>query len=110
VSDAARAAGISRSQAHRVRSDDPEFAAAWAEAEAMAVDRLERIAFQRASKTSDTLLIFLLKAHRREKYGDQITVNVLMKALQQLQALPQPDLLKALGYPADAECADAGDG
>jgi len=98
VSDAAKAAGVDRTLPYHVRSEEPEFAAAWAEAEAIAVDRLERIAFQRASKTSDTLLIFLLKAHRREKYGDQITVNVLLKAMQQLQALPRADMLKALGY------------
>jgi hypothetical protein len=99
VTDAARWARVDRTYPYAVKQRDPAFAAQWEEAEAIAVDHLEKIAFQRAEKQSDTLLIFLLKAHRRQKYGDQVTVTLLLRAMQQLQALPQADMLKALGYP-----------
>ena len=41
---------------------------------------LEREAIRRATEGSDTLMIFLLKANRPEKYRDNTTANVTMKA------------------------------
>lgn len=40
------------------------------------VDGLESVAIERAKEKSDGLLMFLLKAERREKYGDQSNVNL----------------------------------
>jgi len=67
---ACQAAGIDRPKAYNHRDKDPAFAAAWQEALEDAVDVLEAVARQRALEMSDTLLIFLLKSHRPEKYRE----------------------------------------
>ena len=79
VSRAARTAKISRMQLYRDRAADPEFAAAWQAAQQTGLDSLEDVANVRARRDSDTLLIFLLKAHRPEKYREttkHINVNL----------------------------------
>lgn len=97
VTAAARAAGIDRSTAYRYRNKDTaparEFAAAWDDALEEAIDSLEAEAWRRArdgvdhpviyegeitdtyKKYSDTLLIFLLKANRPQKYRDNIDIT-----------------------------------
>lgn len=71
VRQACEAAGIRRTAAYDYRDDEPAFRAAWDEAMEDACDELEKIARERASRMSDTLLIFLLKAHRPEKYRER---------------------------------------
>lgn len=71
VSEACRLAEIPRHQAYRERKRSETFAAAWQEALEIAVDHLEDEARARAVQRSDTLLMFLLKAHRPEKYRDR---------------------------------------
>ncbi len=100
VTHAARSAGISRSRVYDIRKENAEFAAAWDEAEETAVDSLEGEARRRAlegidepivyqgeiqrdgdgkpvtiKKYSDTLLMFLLKAHRPEKYRERFDIK-----------------------------------
>lgn len=53
------------------RARHSEFAHAADAAIEAGTDRLEDIAVKRAEEQSDTLLIFLLKARRRDKYGDR---------------------------------------
>ena len=90
VSEAARQAGIARSGAYEWRDADPEFAAAWAEAEQEAADKLEREAWRRGvegvdkpvtfqgaitatyKEYSDRMLELLLKAHRPEKFKERV--------------------------------------
>ena len=90
VSAAARAAGIARQTAYEARETDPGFKAEWDDAIEESVDELEAAAFTRAKgieipivnkqgeivghrvEASDPLAIFLLKAHRRVKYGTKI--------------------------------------
>ncbi len=87
VSAAARAAGKSRSSAYQLRQQDAAFRAAWDEALDEALDALEAELWRRALKGvarpvfyggkccgvirsySDQLGMFLLKAHRPERYG-----------------------------------------
>jgi len=82
----ADAAGIDRDTAYWRRQRDETFAARWAQAEQDAIDVLEAEARRRALSVSDTLLIFLLKAHRpalyRERYQreDETTDLLLMQA------------------------------
>lgn len=89
VSAAARAAMVDRSTPYHWREMDEEFARAWDEAVEVAVDALEGEAWRRAAigvlepvfqkgaqvgqirRYSDTLMITLLKAHRREKYSEK---------------------------------------
>ena len=98
VSDAATAAGVPRRTAYEWRSADATFAAAWDDAIDVAADTMEREAFRRAvegveepvygrvgkdsdgeigriTKYSDTLLIFLLKGARPEKYRERQQVE-----------------------------------
>lgn len=87
-------AGVSRTHAYRMRNSDPDFAALWDEALTLAVGTIEDEAHRRAvhgvdtpvyykgeecgsvRKYSDTLLMFLLKAHKPEKYRERYNVNV----------------------------------
>jgi hypothetical protein len=71
VSHAARSAGIGRRTAYDWRDADPDFAAAWQEAEDEAVDKLEQVARDRAIDGSDRMMEILLKAHRPDKYVER---------------------------------------
>lgn len=89
VSLAAEAAGMSRQALYRLRAADDAFAQAWAEALEEAVDALDAEARRRAVEGScrpvfyrgqvvgemrhysDTMLMFLLRAHRPEIYGSR---------------------------------------
>lgn len=73
VAGACRAARISRTIAYAWRAQDPVFAAAWEDALNNALDDLEQEAFRRAREGSDQLVMFLLKAHRPDKYRDVVS-------------------------------------
>lgn len=76
VSQAARSVGVGRRTVYDRRENDPDFKAAWDDVLAEAMDGLEAEALKRAKKGSDTLLIFLLKSNRPEKYKDQSKLEV----------------------------------
>ncbi len=94
VTHAARTAGISRSRVYDIRKEDAEFAAAWDNAIEEGADALELEARRRALegvkepvfykgevcghvlRYSDTLLMFLLKAHRPEKYRERYQATI----------------------------------
>ncbi len=94
VGKACAAVGISRQTAYNWREDDPEFAAAWERAMKAGVMGLEDEAHRRAfdgvdepvfykgdecgtvRKYSDTLTIFLLKAHNPEKYREKTSMEL----------------------------------
>lgn len=106
VRAACQAAGVARTTVYERRAEHPSFAEAWDEALSEAVELLEAAAWQRAAKGttrekgvyyrgkpiatekiteySDTLLIFLLKAHKPGMYRDHVTstnFNVDLKDL-----------------------------
>lgn len=68
-------AEIGRRTAYDRREKFPEFKAAWDEAMEEACDALEAVAWSRAQAGSDLLTIFLLKAHRPEKYRENVHVQ-----------------------------------
>jgi hypothetical protein len=70
VRQACAAADVSRKTAYQHRERSATFRADWDIALEEACDRLEAIAWERAATVSDTLCIFLLKAHRPAKYRD----------------------------------------
>lgn len=70
------AAGISRETAYNHREYSAEFRAAWETAWEEAIDVLEAVAFQRAQKSSDVLVIFMLKANRPAKYRETIKIDL----------------------------------
>ncbi len=87
VRAACEAAGISRSAAYAAKTKGVTFSKAWDDAIQDAADVLEAEAWRRARakrdkdgniivQGSDTLLIFLLKAHRPDKYREQLRVSI----------------------------------
>jgi hypothetical protein len=71
-SEACRNAKVGRTIVWQDRRDDPDFAAACSDAMEEYADGLEEEARKRSTTgKSDTLLIFLLKAARPEKYRDR---------------------------------------
>jgi DNA-directed RNA polymerase specialized sigma24 family protein len=77
---AASAAGIDRSTPYRRAQRDPVFARDWAAAEQDAIDALEAEARRRALASSDQLLMFLLRAHRPERYRETLDLHVEFRA------------------------------
>ena len=100
VRAACKAAGISRETAYDNRRSNAVFAQAWAEAIEDACDLLEAAAWVRARSTSDTLLIFLLKAHRPEKYREttrHLHVGITAEQAAQMTDEQLDEELKRLG-------------
>lgn len=75
VRSAAAAAGIAANTAYTRRKADPKFAAAWDEVIETAMQELERAVYKRATEGSDLLAMFLLKAHRPDKYRDNARIE-----------------------------------
>ena len=71
VTKACNAAGIGRRTVYDWRGDDEKFAAEWEDAVETGTDVLEDEAVKRAKDGSDTLLIFMLKARRPDKFKDR---------------------------------------
>ena len=114
VTEAAEKAGVNRQYVYRVRDTDEAFAAEWDDALAKSVDEAERELFRRAVKGvrkpvyqngkqvgeiqeySDTLLIFLLKSHRAERYRDRtenMNVDVSMLSDEAIERLAKGESL-----------------
>jgi transposase len=75
VRAAAKTIGAGRRTVYDWRDADPEFKKRWDEAIEDGTDTLEDAARARALDTSDTLLIFTLKARRPEKYRENVNLN-----------------------------------
>lgn len=72
VANACRKSGVSYPRAYALRAEDSEFRNQWDEAVKAGVGALEDAAWRRAkSGKSDTLAIFLLKAHDPERYREK---------------------------------------
>ena len=79
VRAASQAAGVTRAGAYKARKHDLAFAQEWDDALDDACDLLEWVARKRAFSSSDLLLIFLLKAHRPERYADRLQVEHVVR-------------------------------
>lgn len=78
VMAACRAVGISRTTWYRWRTEDKQFDIGVQEAQEAVADDLEQEAIKRAKDgKSDTLLIFLLKGLRPEKYREHRELAVM---------------------------------
>lgn len=71
VKAAAAAAQASRQSFYALKAKDEDFAKAWEDCLEDGTDELEDEAVRRAKAGSDTLLIFLLKGRRPDKYKDR---------------------------------------
>ena len=129
ITAASEAAGIARKTYYAWRDSDPEFAAAAKQAEEAAADYLEAEVFRRATegveepqfyqgkqvatvmRKSDTLLMFMLKGLRPEKFRDNVKHEVSGQ-LNFALALPegfQPEQLGASGAIDVTPAADDAD-
>lgn len=72
VTNAADGIGVSRQALYKLRQEDENFAEEWDSAIEEGTDRLEDEAIRRAMGSSDTLMIFMLKARRPQKYKDRV--------------------------------------
>ena len=106
---ACQKAGISRPVAYKHRNRSARFAAEWDTALAEAVDVLEAEARRRGLAASDTLLIFLLKAHRPEVYRETIRNDHAGQVKIDLGALDESQLERlAAGEDPAAVVAESG--
>lgn len=76
VSKSARLAGVPRRTVYDERDKNPDFAQAWEDALEEGADELEEEARKRALADSDTLLIFLLKGLKPDKYRENKRVEL----------------------------------
>ena len=81
VKEACQQAGIARPAAYDRRNADAAFAAAWDVAQQEGYDELEKEARSRALLKSDKLIMFLLKAYRRDVFGDKVEITSKEDAL-----------------------------
>ena len=101
-----RKSGISRQAAYHAYDADEEFKSEWDSALEQACDSLEKEARRRALGQSDTLLIFLLKAHRPGKFREVIrteTKNLNVNANVDLIDFSLEELKALLGKMANDE-------
>jgi len=82
VTLAARGAGVSRTEIYELRHNEPEFAKAWDSAIEEAVELLEAVAWQRAKNQSDSLIMFLLKAYKSERFADRLRIEGNLNIMQ----------------------------
>ena len=76
VRAACQKAGVSRSEAYRLRAEDSTFAVSWQQALQDGIDVIEATLMARAMKRDTVAGIFLLKNLRPEVYGENVNVNV----------------------------------
>lgn len=123
VTLAARAGGVSRRRAYQVRDEEPDFAKLWDDALQEGIDLLEheaqRRAFEGTNKPvfyqgyecgtvreySDTLTIFLLKAHRPDKFRE--TSKVELSGSLELRTMTDDEIEAELAQLAALEAAGA---
>lgn len=68
--------GVSRKAHCRWLEDYPKYKELYETMRERFVDGLEAVAIERAKEKSDSLMLALLKAHRKEVYGDTSNVNM----------------------------------
>ena len=73
---ACKKAKVKRTTAYKHRRYDPEFAKAWTEALAEAIDVIEGSLITRAISDDTTAAIFLLKAHKPDLYREKFTAEI----------------------------------
>lgn len=111
ITASAEAAGVFRSTAHNAKATDQSFSDAWDDALEEAADRLEEEARRRAAegylepvfhqgaqcgvkrKYSDTLLIFLLKGAKKEKYAERQEVDLKAEVSRKASEMTDDELI-----------------
>ncbi len=102
-------AGISRRTAYTWRDKWVAFADDWAEALEDSCDVLEAEARRRGMSISDRLLMFLLKAHRPEVFGDKQKIDLRVVADNDLDSAIATELARLAGTSKEAVLRTAED-
>ena len=90
---AAQEAGINITTAYDWRANDSEFPAMVEAARGRFVDRVEEAAVKNAvDNKSESMQRFMLKAHRKDRYGDQVEVKGAIDHRHQLTSLTREQL------------------
>jgi hypothetical protein len=76
VTAASKAIGMTRQAMYARRKLEPDFAADWEDAVEAGTDGLEDEAIRRAKTGSDTMLIFMLKGRRPEKFKERVSTEL----------------------------------
>jgi hypothetical protein len=92
VTHACRAAKVAPASWYEWKHNDPDFLAATVAAAEAVADRMEKVMIRRATEGSDTLLIFLMKGLRPEKYKDRVYNETKHTGLDELLKAIQPTL------------------
>ena len=87
VASGCRAAGIDRATQWHWRKNDPQFVAMMELAYEMAGDYLEEEAIKRAYAGNTTLLIFLLKGFKPDKYLERMVIQTVLASYLKAQAV-----------------------
>jgi len=108
-------AGVSRHRLYALRREDAEFAELWDEAVEAGIEALEGEAMRRAiegveepvhyhgkridviTRYSDRLLMFLLRAHRPEKYREHVAVEASSDLRDLLREIEQDSQRARIG-------------
>lgn len=93
---ACEVAGISRKAAYQWRERSAKFAGEWDDAMDEAIDMLEAQAYKRALTSSDTLLMFLLKAHRPKRYRETVRQEHSGRVSQEIEAKVDDDTARRI--------------
>ena len=81
VTHAARAIGVARKNVYAWRNKDEQSKADWEDAVEQGADCLEDEAVRGTKDHSNTLLIFLLKGGRKERYAERQSIQARMAGL-----------------------------
>lgn len=92
ISLACRTAKVSRVTAHSYKESDAAFGSLWEDVLAGAVDNLEAKTFKHAENGDAQLAMFLLKAHRPDKYRETTRQEVDMRLFGVLVVPAKEDL------------------
>jgi hypothetical protein len=101
VAYACEKAGVGREVPYEWRKKDAKFAEQWERALKHGIETAAAMGWKRAYKMSDTMLIFLLKTHDPEKYGDRLRTEhtgkgggpvEIANATQQLMSMSTAEL------------------
>ena len=108
VTAACKAVGVTRAVAYRAQRDDPEFAEAWDAIRQGVIDRLEKIALERAEDGSDNLLQFMLRSLRPEQYGTSVKLAHTGELTPDIEERIDREIRAGLGELAGSRSPDDG--
>lgn len=110
VTISAEGVGITRNAVYQRRIAYPEFIKVMETVREEAIEILEAVAWKRALKSSDTLLIFLLKSNKPEKYRETVRQELSNPDGSAISLAPNIYLPEVTPLPDETDEGDQADG